>query len=210
MNKMVRSLLKYVPNDQWILTQSHLPWLKLQLSIPTNEILREANTLYESAIEHRSNDNFAEYQHQGWKALTIFGHSSSTTTDSDHTFQWTDIADQCPVTVDFIKQHWIIDHTTKRIRFMWLDPGGFILPHNDRDARGFYETNIAIEQPDDCKFRFLDYGTVPFESGSAYMVDISQRHLVVNMSNQVRTHMIVHAQLKPGLLKQSYEQNFYS
>jgi hypothetical protein len=73
-----------------------------------------------------------------------------------------------------------------------------------------YETNIAISHPSDCKFRFLDYGTVPFEAGTAFMLDISNRHFVVNNSNQVRTHIIVHSKLAGGMVKSSYEQNFYS
>ena len=73
-----------------------------------------------------------------------------------------------------------------------------------------YETNIAITHPDDCKFRFLDYGTVPFKTGKAFMVDISNKHFVYNDSDQVRLHIIVHSALKSGIVKSSYEQNFYS
>jgi hypothetical protein len=93
---------------------------------------------------------------------------------------------------------------------MWLDPGGYILPHQDRTTHGLFETNIAISQPNKCTFRLLEYGTVPFETGTAFMVDISNRHLVVNDSDQVRTHIIVHSKLVPGTIKLNYEQNFYN
>jgi hypothetical protein len=210
MNKMINSFLRHVPTDEWIKNSSRLPWLKLNLNIPTEAISNEAKNLYSRAVLHRDGDKFAHYSHQGWKSLTLYGDNSTTTTATDGPKNWTEIAPLCPSTVDFISKYWIIDGSTGRIRFMWLDPGGYILPHQDRDRSMFFETNIAIAQPAGCKFRFLDYGTVPFTTGSSFLVDISNKHLVVNDSDQVRLHMIVHATLKPTIIQSSYEQNFYS
>lgn len=207
---MIDSFLKYVPSDDWIKNSSKLPWLKLNLEVPIDNILTEADQVYSRAVLHRASDSFAQYTNQGWKSLSLYGESSTTTTHSVGDKTWTDIADICPHTVDFVKKYWEIDHTTGRIRFMWLEPNGFILPHQDRDSLGFFETNVAISQPSDCRFRFLDYGTVPFTAGTAFLVDISNKHLVVNDSDQVRIHIIVHSKLKPGIIKSSYEQNFYS
>jgi len=210
MSKIIDSFLKYVPSESWIKQSSKLPWLKLNIDVPAQQILLEANDLYHRAVLHRSSDAFGQYSHQGWKSLTIYGESSTVTGHSDAIKSWTDVADLCPVTVDFIKRYWNINDTTGRIRFMWLEPGGYILPHSDRNHAGFYETNIAIHNPVGCNFRFLDYGTVPFVNGSAYLVDISNKHLVYNNSNELRTHIIVHAQHLDGVIRSSYEQNFYS
>lgn len=210
MNKMISSFLKYVPTDDWIKYSSRLPWLELNLDVPIAAISSEANNLYTRAVLHRNEDTFAHYSHQGWKSLTIYGDNATTTVDTSGPKHWTEIATLCPVTVEFVKKYWIINETTGRIRFMWLDPGGYILPHRDRERSMFFETNIAIEQPTGCKFRFLDYGTVPFTTGSSFLVDISNKHLVVNESDQVRLHIIVHATLKPKIIQSSYEQNFYS
>jgi hypothetical protein len=210
MNKLTHSLLKSVPKEDWIMQSSHLPWLQLHLSVPVEKILTEANAIYPLSVSHRSKDEFLNYHHQGWKSLSIFGESPTITERTNGTLGWTSIADQCPDTVEFINEHWQIDENTGRIRFMWLEPGGYILPHQDRPEPGFFETNVAISHPDDCVFRFLNYGNVPFKSGSAFLVDLSNKHLVEIDSDQIRLHMIVHSKLKPGIVQQSYEQNFYS
>ena len=210
MNKTVNSFLKYLPNEEWICANSRLPWLKLNLQIPYQSILKESEQLYRQSVPHRPDDSFGNYQNSGWKSLTLYGESPDITENTTAPKSWTSIAQQCPFTIEFIKRNFEITDKTGRIRFMWLDPQGYILPHQDRDESGLYETNIAISHPDDCKFRFLDYGTVPFEAGTAFMLDISNRHFVVNNSNQVRTHIIVHSKLATGIVKSSYEQNFYS
>lgn len=207
---MINSFLKYVPSDDWVQHSSRLPWLELKLEVPTELILAEAGQLYSQAVLHRASDMFAQYSHQGWKSLTLYGEGPTITTQTTGHKHWTDISTRCPHTVDFVKKYWEINNTTGRIRFMWLDPGGYILPHQDRETPMFYETNIAISQPPGCKFRFLNYGTVPFKPGSAFLVDISNKHLVVNDSDQVRMHIIVHAKLKSKIIQSSYEQNFYS
>jgi hypothetical protein len=210
MSKITNSFLKYVPNEEWICASSGLPWLRLNLDVPHANILNEADRMYGQAVLHRSDDSFGQYQNSGWKSLTLYGSAPEITENSDLDKSWTSIAEQCPHTVEFIKNNFIITNNTGRIRFMWLDPGGYILPHQDRITPGFFETNIAINQPSECKFRFLEYGTVPFETGTAFMVDISNRHLVVNNSDQIRTHVIVHSKLAPGIIRSSYEQNFYN
>jgi len=207
---MIDSFLKYVPSDDWIKKTSGLPWLKLNLEVPVEHISKEADQIYPDAVMHRSDDTFANYSHQGWKSLTLYGAGPTVTTHTTGIHNWTSIADTCPHTVDFVKKYWDIDNTTGRIRFMWLEPGGFILPHSDRDTSMLFETNVAITHPDKCRFRFLNYGTVPFTAGTAFLVDISNKHLVVNESDQTRLHFIVHAKLKSNIIQSSYEQNFYS
>jgi len=212
MNKAIDSFLKFVPDDKWICQSSGLPWLELNISVPGDQILSEADKLYSQAVSHRSDDTLlgGDYSHHGWKSLCIYGDSPTVTHHTVATKNWTEIADKCPKTVEFLKQHWEITESTGRIRFMWLDPGGYILPHNDRSSKGFFETNVAITNPDRCQFRFLDYGRVPFHHGSAFLVDICNRHFVVNNSAQVRTHLIVHAKLNPGIIKSSYAHSFYN
>jgi hypothetical protein len=207
---MITSLLKFVPNDEWIKTSSGMPWLRLSMSVPFDAILEEANSVYSMAVNHRYTDEVAGQSHSGWKSLSLYGEASDITHHTDGKKSWTDISKLCPNTVEMINNYYDINEDTGRIRFMWLDPNGYILPHVDRDKKGFYETNIAISQPDNCTFRFLNYGTVPFKTGDAYLVDISNQHFVVNDSAHIRTHLIVHAKFKPGILKKSYEQNFYN
>ena len=44
MNKAIDSFLKFVPNDEWIQKNSNLPWLKLDISVPAVDILKELST----------------------------------------------------------------------------------------------------------------------------------------------------------------------
>lgn len=209
-NKAIDSFLKFRPDDGWITTNSGLPWLKLDIETPCELISKEAAKLYPKSVLHRPNDALGPYNNTGWRGLTLYGQDPTATEDNGQPKSWTSIAEQCPVTVEFIKRYWNIDKHTGRIRFMWLEPGGYILPHSDREVSGLYETNIAIDHPAGNTFRFLDYGTVPFYAGAAFMLDISRRHLFVNQSQQVRCHIIVHSKPQQNLVKRSYDQSFYS
>ena len=86
-----------------------------------------------------------------------------------------------------------------------------IVLHKDRDNKGLYEINIPITNPSECRFRFKNYGTVPFEKGGIFLMDVSNEHFVYNNSTQPRLHIIVHSQLKNQLLiEQSYANSYYS
>ena len=52
MNKALDSFLKFVPNDEWIQKNSNLPWLKLDISVPAVDILKESDSLYSKAVKH--------------------------------------------------------------------------------------------------------------------------------------------------------------
>ena len=49
-----------------------------------------------------------------------------------------------------------------------------------------------LGNPDEFYFKMSDKGCVPFQNGRAYILDVSNEHSVVNLSNQERVHMIVH------------------
>ena len=103
-----------------------------------------------------------------------------------------------------------------RDRFMLLEPGGYILPHQDRDAKEkrLSVCNIALNNPQDCEFIFKDHGVVPFEDkGGAFLMDISNVHAVWNKSDKPRIHMIIHGEVGRRLrdmfyvLRKSYYTN---
>ena len=103
-----------------------------------------------------------------------------------------------------------------RVRFMLLEPGGYIEPHQDRGdkEKRLSVCNISLNNPQGCKFVFKDHGIVPFEDkGSAFLMDISNVHAVFNDSNEPRIHMIIHYELGRRIrdffyvLRQSYYTN---
>ena len=143
----------------WVMFKSRWPWLQLDLDIPYQEMYKEGIALEHKFVEHRWNDQFRGYKHQGWKSLAIHGIDSQKT-ENFHAYgyksqeaapyDWTEIANQCPATLKFLK---LLPFENKyRIRFMLLEPGGYIYPHKDQDDFSFYPINIALNHPKGCKF----------------------------------------------------------
>ena len=206
--------MNFRPDSEWITRKSGLPYLVLDTDAPYESIYQEWLAVSDLAVKHRAEESISKkffYGHNGWHSLVIYGKHATATSDKEKPFVWTEVADRCPVTKQWLDETFIIDETTNRIRFMLLEPGGYILPHVDRDTKGFGETNIAITHPDGCVFRFTNYGNVPFEQGKACLVDISNQHMVYNNSNQPRLHIIAHATLRnKKLIEESYASRYYS
>lgn len=212
--KIIQHYLNFRPSSEWILKESGLPYLEIDITVPCQEIFHEWLNVSNQAVYHRATESISEkffYGHTGWKSLVLYGKDSTATSNNQKPFSWTSIADQCPITKSWLTDNFIIDEDTNRIRFMLLEPGGHILPHVDRPNKGFGEINIAITNPAECNFRFLNYGNVPFAPGKVIMVDVSNEHLVYNSSNQSRLHIIVHGKLKDkNIIKESYASRYYN
>jgi hypothetical protein len=209
---LIQYHLNFRPSNEWILKESQLPYLELNLTIPIDQILNEWQQVESLAVSHRSTESLSNkffYGHKGWKSLVLYGKDSNATSDNTRPFVWTSIAEQCPMTVKWLSDLFEIDENTGRIRFMQLEPGGHILPHNDRTIKGLNEINIAITHPDNCIFRFLNYGDIPFSPGKAFILDTSNDHMVVNNSSASRLHIIVHSKLKnQDIIKKSYATRY--
>jgi len=208
----MQSLLNFRPNREYICYHSGLAWLKLDLKmpVPVNDIFNEYLNCSNDFVNHRSHDTWAKLSHKGWKSAVIYGVDTATTEETNSLHDWTELSHRCPLTTQWIKDNFIINSSTGRIRFMLLEPGGYILPHSDRQQPGLQEINVAITQPKGCCFRFLDKGTVPFSEGDAFILDTSNRHLVWNNSDQFRLHIILHTKVDDKILEDSYANCFYS
>lgn len=173
----------------WIVFQSGLPWLKLDVKIPVDAILTEIQRADHFLVDHR--DQYGE--HRGWKSFCLHGKSVGETQhcDDDRPYHWiSEVQELMPQTVEFFK-NWP-GGTYQRIRVMALEPGGYISLHRDTEFKSLVPINIAITQPNDCRFIMEGWGEVPFKTGDAYMLDVGNRHAVFNDSDQVRYHIIVH------------------
>jgi hypothetical protein len=185
---------------RWVVQESNWPYFPVDL--PGADYLKmyeEALNVKDLFVEHREGET-----HRGWSSVCIHGEAFNRTRSwvdyednkgKNHDqikYDWCkEVTDRCPVTYNFLKNLPFID--IQRIRFMMLEPGGFILPHNDRDLSMLNPLNIGLNQPAGCIFRMKDKGDVPFpEKGGACLVDISNDHSVWNNSNEVRIHIIVH------------------
>ncbi len=186
-----------------------IPFLKLSLPAFSHEqMLKEALELESRAVGHRSKDNY------GWKSLCLHGIASDKTLSSDRygysseleaPYRWTEISEQCPETTRFLKDLLQTEHFERfhRVRFMYLEPGGRINFHQDRDDhnKSLGPLNVALNMPPECHWVFKNWGTVPFEPGSGYAVDISNQHGVWNFSKETRVHLILHGR---------YGANYYN
>jgi len=183
-----------------------LPWLELAIKIPVDIILKEIEQIETYFVDHRTDYN----NNQGWKSFCIHGKSFDTTQEvnDDRPYIWTSEAEQyMPNTVTFFKTLWP-GVTYRRLRVMKLEPGASIEVHKDRGIKGLAEINIAITQPNGCNFYMENHGIVPFKIGQAYMLDISNRHCVINNSNEIRYHIIVHHEIINDNFKQVIRESY--
>ena len=190
----VPALPEYIPNaDLETIRTSGLPWLQLQISIPVEVILEEIQAMQDLLVCHR--DAYGESW--GWHSFVIHGKAWDATREDEHynddrPHTWTDRAlELMPRTVEYFQTEWPADGYA-RIRVMLLEPGGFINVHQDSDQPGLGPVNIAITQPEDCRFVMAGQGTVPYRAGQAFWLDVSNPHIVRNDSNQNRFHIIIH------------------
>ena len=172
----------------------YLP-LKLPFEIPHKAMLSEAENLRDFFVYHRAGGH-----HQGWRSLCLHGISSVHTENHDRYgfadrdyagYGYTDISRFCPVSKEFFRDVFGYD-SYDRVRFMLLEPGGYILPHEDVDYKQLGPVNIALSNPEGCVFAMEDWGIVPFVGGTANMIAVGHRHAVYNNSQQDRYHIIVH------------------
>lgn len=184
--------------SQWIEKQSLLPWLRLDLTLDHATMLSEARGCLDKFVDHRS-----DYS-EGWSSVCLHGVSSHQTEDYDKygfaerkdvPYKWTEVSERCPVTTKWLQTEWPME-SFDRVRFMLLKPGGYILPHNDMGGvRGLSATNVSLNHPDNCEMVFARHGTLPWEPGQVFRLDVGVDHAVFNGSDDLRFHMIIHGRI---------------
>jgi len=205
----------------WIVNESNLPWLKLDIEFNHETMLKEAIALKDRFVKHRDQDGVGGYRHKGWRSLAIHGISAEKTnhfeqygykSNKETPYRWTEISGLCPCTVSFFKEKFPFS-SYYRVRFMLLEPGGFITPHTDTFDSRLAPINMALNHPKGCKMKMKGHeGFVPFKPGTAMMLDVGNEHAYINDSDEDRYHIIVHG-VKTNKFKdlvvKSYEKNGY-
>lgn len=181
----------------WIRHHSGLATLVLDIPPPDYEMTQELLKSIDIAVPHREDEG------NGWRSLTLHGHSS-TMTDSDQAYStkgfiledksWTDVAKFFPLT-----KKWIIENIPfkkyGRIRLMIVDPGGYVSQHKDyQHGQLLAGINVAITHPPGVVFDIENYGDVDWKPGESRLIDIGSMHQVINNSNQPRIHIIIHSE----------------
>jgi len=213
-----------IPNDliqewqqaQWILNQSKIPYLPLDIEGPWKAMYQEAMALDAEFVSHRSDGD-------GWASLCIHGLSAHQTESADSyaeyadlpekelPYTWTKITDRCPVTTEYFKTKFPFT-SYARLRFMKLAVGGEIPPHADGSIdKKINAINISLNNPSGCSMVVLDGGTVPFnDAGGAVLFNNAWTHAVRNQGPKDRYHIIVHGRWRnpdfDNLLVRSYNK----
>jgi hypothetical protein len=197
--------LSAIDLTRWLFSRDDAGWLKINLDLNLSVWKTEMLAAEKYYVNHRCSKNYQESEHRGWQSCCIHGLGITNTIADDSAdqslFHWTNLSDEVPN----IKQFWLNFPVQyfRRVRFMKLDPGGYIGVHNDvptespftslADLKPLENTitvNIAITHPKECLFVIENCGTVPWSEGSTFMINNTRNHCVVNYSNQPRVHMI--------------------
>ena len=192
-----------LPNNLW---RSDWPWAPINLVLNAARVEEELSKLQYYFVPHRDKDKINSYGHEGWESLTLHGLDYDKTEhwdrygslDESH-YRWTEVCEYAPCIVSLIKS--LPYSKFGRVRIMKLSAGGYIMPHTDGPGRIFGPLNIALTNPSGCKFVFKKYGTVPFEPGKGFLLDIGNEHCVINDSLEDRYHIIVHGSHTPAIHK---------
>lgn len=213
LKQIINPLFNPIADAHWICSRSNLPWLKLTIPVPYEIIKEEIKNIENYFVSHRDDYN----EHINWQSFCIHGKSFDATREDDYykddrPYKWTaEALELMPQTVEYFK-NWPRKEFT-RIRVMKLAPDGIISVHRDAELPGnLSPINIAITQPANCKFVMENYGEIPFTQGSAFILNVSNRHTVINDSHEYRYHIIVHQSndaVFDKLLVESYN-NYYA
>ena len=187
---------------KWILNESSIGWIELDIKFDIHEWKKESQAA--KFVDHRGSD------HPGWNSACIHGidvdktgawTNYGYTDEKDVPYKWTSLSEYTPT----IKKFWEAFPYEKyrRIRFMELEPGGWISPHSDAPGKLPGEEsidilefgvpiNLAIVHPADCHMTLDGYGCIPWKEGKAFMINIRNYHSVINFSMASRIHLIAH------------------
>ena len=204
-------MVNYWDKVEQIIKTHNLYHLKLDIQLP-KESIQEAQTVYDEEffVSHRGR------KHKGWDSTcihgidgaywkTMSGKQYGFESDSDEKIRWffTDVINYAPKTTEFFKKD-IPLKNYRRLRYMLLEPEGYILEHSDapfgkpytkpKKESIFSALNICITQPKDCALEHLSNGIVPFKPLEVYLFNNDEYHHAYNNSKQNRFHIIAHAE----------------
>ncbi|OUW01920.1 MAG: hypothetical protein CBD16_04820 [Betaproteobacteria bacterium TMED156] len=156
----------------------------------------------------------------GWSSFAIHGANGESDkilaykfygfkSDEETSYRYTDMAKKyTPTLVKYFEENKIHGHENyHRVRIMKLAPKGYISMHDDdprknkkpwdEDKGRPSSLNMCINNPDGCEMHFWNQdfqyvGPMEWKPNDAYTLRIHWPHMVRNLSNEPRYHLIVH------------------
>lgn len=200
------------PNADWIIFNSGITHLPLDIQVPAQEIYNEWDRIKDQARPHTKTDGTIDPRFVGWKSVSLYAPKSvKTTVSSDkHGFVstdkhfWTDAATECPITMQWFKRTFKEDNFVGRIYFSLLEPGGKIATHRDSQYSNLHGANIAITNPSGCHFHNERAGIINFDRHPVNTMNLHDRHWVENNSEEPRLHIIYSGKVPMDIIERSY------
>lgn len=185
----------------WIINKSNIPYLKLDLELPFEDIFKEVLEIKDNAISQQGNNS--------WKGTVLHGLSSDKPRpasfygykDEDEApYIWTKVAENSKFTKNWIEKTFPFEKLY-RVKMNLLSPGGEIGPHVDgkKHILGVSDLTspehvvyitLAVEWPKDIVFNVGKH-ILPIKTGDAYLINFSHLHEVYNHTNKDRYSIIV-------------------
>jgi len=191
--------MRDIPNGRYYYF-SNAKSIKLNLSIPYKEILLEAKALRDKFIPYRTDES---YIHKGWYTLPLHALGDDkpyswvnyseykSGREASPYYNWTSFSKDCPVTVNWLQTVYP-SKCYGRVRFMLLEAGGYISPHNDCEHYVINPINIALSNHKNCIWKWGDNKILNFDPGDVRGMNVSHMHSVENNSSEDRYHMILY------------------
>lgn len=183
----------------YILFQSKLPVLKLEMNFPFKEIYKEIKNL--NMVPQINNNKWLGCALRGLednkpRPYYEYGYSS----DLEVPYRWTKNSKSCEVTKNFIEKQFE-GCKLFRVKVQSLLPGGRIHLHNDsvQSALGLSDKSsdpdstflsLAINWPKEIIFN-IDNKNIPIKSGDAYLFNFSKNHEVFNPTKFERFSLLI-------------------
>ncbi len=89
------------------------------------------------------------------------------------------------------------------VRFLLLNPGGYISPHTDLPIMCLDPLSIAIYVPANCFFKFTKFGYLPVQTGKAFILNIGYEHEVLNLSHEARLNLVIFGRKRDDFFKKT-------
>lgn len=212
---------------EWIYNQPEIPWLKLEIDTPAEEMHKEAKAWVEEMVPQNYKELFDKPEldderpnQVGWNTVCVHGigkehfdrgYMYGYKHEDDVPYIWTEVADQSPITKEYLES--LPYEKLYRARFTMLAPGGYAAPHIGRKkaANHSRKINIALNHPEGFHFHLQGQGPIPWKPGRAHIIAADDHyHAVFNQSDEVRIHLITMGKPDYKRLDELMKKSYYS
>jgi hypothetical protein len=218
--KSIEEFRKNKPTAEWIIKESGIPWLELDIDSPQQDLEKEIRAHKERFVLFTSNvpkDSETTKSREAqakrinvtdadkhWSFLCMYGIGSEIVAMQNEyphlrgkniPHKWTDVADKCPVHKEFLENIINLDNSMI-MKYSLLTTGGFLTPHTDAD--GGDHTNkkmtgltLMVTNPIGCSFCYENWGEMPIKPGKFYLINANYFHATLNPTQEDRYHLMI-------------------